>query len=89
MPCPKCEKLEASHGKLGDLVSRSVPSWLSDGTVELLDNVVGKVLEYIQGCNHLVIVEGFRRPLAKKKDSLDYVNGGLADPSLEGNSILS
>jgi hypothetical protein len=86
--CPKCKKLEASHGKLGDLVSRSVPSWLPDGTAELLDDVVGEVSEYVQGRNHLVIVEGFRRPLAKKKDLLEHVNDGLADPSLEGSSFL-
>jgi hypothetical protein len=89
VPCPKRKKLEASHGKLGDLVSKSVPSWLPDGTAELLDDVVGEVSEYIQGCSHLVIVEGFRRPLAKKEYSLEHINSGLADPSLKGNSILS
>jgi hypothetical protein len=83
------KKLEASHVKLEDLVSRSVPSWLPDGTAELLDDVIGEVLEYIQGCNHLVIVEGFRHPLAKKKGSIEHVNIGLADSSLKGNSILS
>ena len=88
MPCPKCRKLEVSHGKLGDLVSRSIPSWLPDGMAELLYDVVGEVSEYVKGCNHLVIVEGFRRPLAKKKDLLEHVNSGLADPSLKGNSIL-
>ncbi len=82
------KKLEASHGKLGDLVSWSVPSWLPDGTTELLDDVISEALEYIQGCNHLVIVEGFRRSLAEKEDLLEYVNGGLADPSLEGSSFL-
>jgi hypothetical protein len=55
---------------------------------ELLDDVISEVLEYIQGCNHLVIVEGFRRSLAEKKDLLEHVNGGLADPSLEGSSFL-
>ncbi len=88
MPCPKCKKLEATHGKLGDLVSRSVPSWLPDGTAELLDDVVGEVLEYVQGCNHLVIVEGFRRSLAKKKDLLEHVHGGSADPCLKGSGLL-
>ncbi len=57
MPCPKRKKLEASYGKLGDLVSRSVPSWLPDGTAELLDDVISEVSEYAQGCNHFVIVE--------------------------------
>jgi hypothetical protein len=89
VPCLKCKKLEASHGKLGDLVSRSAPSWLPDGMAELLDDVVGEVSEYIQGRKYLVIVEGFRRTLAKKKDWLEHVNSGLADPSLEGNCILS
>jgi hypothetical protein len=88
VPCPKRKKLEASHGKIGDLVSRSVPSWLPDGTAELLDDVVGEVLKYVQGCNHLVIVEGFCHPLAKKKDLLEHINSGMADPSLEGDSIL-
>ncbi len=88
MPCPKRKKLEASHGKLGDLVSWSVPSRLPYGTAELLDDVVGEVTEYIQGHNHLVIVEGFHRSLAEKKDSLEHVNGGLADPCLKESSFL-
>jgi hypothetical protein len=82
------KNLEASHGKLGDLVSWSVPYLLANGTAELLDDVISVVLEYIQGCNHLVIVEGFRRSLAEKKDSLEHVNGGHADPSLKGRSFL-
>jgi hypothetical protein len=36
----------------------------------------------------LVIVEGFCRSLAEKKDSLEHVNGGLMDPCLEGSSFL-
>ncbi len=64
MPCPKGKKLKASHRKLGDLVSRYVPSWLSDGMAELLDDVVSEVLEYIQGDDHLVVMEGFRRSMA-------------------------
>ncbi len=88
MPCPKPKKLEASHGKLGDLASWSIPSRLPYGTAELLDDVVGEVSEYIQGHNHLVIVEGFCRSLAEKKDSLENVNSGLADPCLEGSSFL-
>jgi hypothetical protein len=70
------------------LVSRSVPSQLLDGTAELLDDVISQVLEYIQGCNHLVIVEGFCCSLAEKKDSLEHVNSGLMDPSLKGRSFL-
>ncbi len=69
-------------------MSWSVPSWLPYGMAELLDDVVGEVTEYIQGHNHLVIVEGFRRSLAEKKDSLEHVNRGLADPSLKGSSFL-
>ncbi len=88
MPCQECKKLEVGHGKLGDLVSRSIPPWLPDGTAELLDDVVGEILEYIQSCHHLVIVEGFRRPLAKEKDSLKHINSGLVDPDLKKNSIL-
>ncbi len=69
-------------------MSRSVPPWLPDGTAELLDDVVGEVLEYIQSCHHLVIVEGFRRSLAEKKDLLEHVNGGRAEPGLEGSRFL-
>ncbi len=88
MPCPKCKKLEASHRKLGDLVSWSVPSWLPYGTAEFLVDVISEVLEYIQGHNHLVIVEGFHHSWAEKKNLLDHVNGGLVDPSLKGSSFL-
>ncbi len=88
MPCPECKKIEVGHGKLGDLVYRSVPSWLPDGTAELLDDVAGEVLECIQSRHHLVAVEGFGHPLAKKKNSVEHINSGLVDPSLEGNSIL-
>ncbi len=55
---------------------------------ELLDDVISEVSEYIQGCNHFVIVEGFRCSLAEKKDLLEHVNDGHADPSLEGSSFL-
>jgi hypothetical protein len=88
VPCPKCKKLEVSHRKLGDLVSWSVPSRLPYGTAELLDDVVGEVMEYIQGTDHLVIVEGFCCSLAEKKDLLEHVNGGLVDPCLKGSSFL-
>jgi hypothetical protein len=40
VPYPKGKKLEVSHGKLGDMVSRYVPSWLTNGTAELLDDVI-------------------------------------------------
>ena len=69
-------------------MSRSIPSRLPDGTAELLDDVISEVLEYIQGRNHLVILEVFRHVLAEKKDSLEHVNSGLADPSLKGSSFL-
>ncbi len=88
MPCLKRKKLEASYGKLGDRVSWSVPSRLPDDTAELLDDAISEVAEYIQGCNHLFIIEGFRCSLAEKKDSLEHVNGGRADPSLKGSSFL-
>ncbi len=55
---------------------------------ELLDDVVGEVSECIQGCHHLVVIEGFRRSLAEKKDSLEHVNGGHADPGLKGSRFL-
>ena len=69
-------------------MSRYVPSWLPDGTAELLDDVVSEVSECIQCCDHLVIVEGFCRSVAEKKDLLEHVNGGLADPCLKGSSFL-
>ncbi len=66
------------------MVSRYVHSWLPDGTAELLDeDVVSEVLECIQCCDHLVVVEGFRRSLAEEKDSLEHVHSGLADSCLE------
>ncbi len=83
MPCPKGKKLEASHGKLEDLVSRYIPSWLPDGTAELLDDVVSEVLECIQCCDCLVVVEGFRRSLAEEKDYLEHVHSGLVDSCLK------
>ncbi len=83
MPHPKDKKLKASHGKLRDLVSRYVPSWLPDGTLELLDDVVSEVSECIQCCDHLVVVEGFRRSLAEEKDSLEHVHSGLMDSCLK------
>jgi hypothetical protein len=54
---------------------------------ELLDDVVSEVSEYIQSCHHLVIVEGFHRSLAEKKDLLEQVSGGCVDPSLEGSKF--
>jgi hypothetical protein len=83
VPCPKEKKLKASHGKLGDLLSSYVPSWLPDGMAELLDDVVGEVSEYVQGADHLVIVEGFCCSLAEEKDSLEHVHSGLADSCLK------
>jgi hypothetical protein len=73
---------------LGDLVSRYVPSWLPDGTAELLDDVVSEVLECIQCGDHLVIVEGFCCSLAEEKDSLEHVHSGLVDSCLEESQFL-
>ncbi len=72
-----------SHGKLGDLVSSYIPSWLPDGTAELLDDVAGEVSKNVQGGDHLVFVEGFRCSLAEEKDSLEHVHSGLANSCLE------
>ena len=66
-------------------MTRSIPPWLPDGMAELLDDVVGEVLEYIQSCHHLVVVEGFCCSLAEKKNMLEHVNCGCADPGLEGS----
>ncbi len=64
------------------------PPWLPGGTAELLDDVVGEVSEHIQSRHHLVIIEGFRRSLAEKKDTLEHVNCGCADPGLKGSRFL-
>jgi hypothetical protein len=82
VPFPKGKKLEASHGKIRDLVSRYVPSWLPDDTAELLDYVVSEILEYIQGGDQLVVVEGFHRSLAEEKDSLKHIDCVLANSCL-------
>jgi hypothetical protein len=79
VPCPKGKELEASHGKPGDLVSRYVPSWLPDGTAELLDDVVGEVSKYSKGGDHLVVIEGFHCSLVEEKDSLEHVDCVLAN----------
>ncbi len=36
------------------------PPRLPEGTAELLDDVIGEVLKYIKGGDHLVVIEGFR-----------------------------
>jgi hypothetical protein len=66
-----------------ELVSSYIPSWLPDGTAEFLDDVLSEVLEYIQGGDHLVIVEGFHHSLAEEKDSLEHVHSVHADSCLE------
>ncbi len=87
MPCPKGKKLEASHIKLGDLVSGYVPSRLLDGMAELLDDVVSEVSKYIQGGDHLVVVEGYCRSLAEEKDSLEHIDCVLADSCLDDSRV--
>ncbi len=87
MPYPKGIKLEASHGKLRYLMSRYVPSRLPDGMAELLDDVVGEVLKYIQDGDLLVIVEGSRCSLAEEKDSFEYINCVLADSCLNKGQV--
>jgi hypothetical protein len=79
---------KVGHGKLGDLLTRSVHPWLPDGMAELLDDVIGEVSEYIQSRHHLVIVEGFRQSLAEEKDTLEHVNCGREDPCLKGSRFL-
>jgi hypothetical protein len=83
VPCPKGKELEVSRGKLGDLVSRYVPSWLPDGMAELLDDVIGEVSKYIKGGDHLVVIEGFPCSLAEEKDSLKHVDCVFADSCLD------
>jgi hypothetical protein len=83
VPCPKGIKLEAGHRKLGDLVSRYVPSLLPDGTAELLDDIVSEVSKYIKGGDHLVIVEGYRCSLAEEKDSCEHIDCVLTDFCLD------
>ncbi len=69
-------------------MTRSAPPWLPDGTAELLDDVVREVSEHIQSRHHLVIVEGFCRSLAEKKDTLEHVNCGRVNPGLKGSRFL-
>jgi hypothetical protein len=84
---PKGKKIKASHGKLGDLVSSYIPSWLPDGMAEFLDDVVSEVLEYIQDGDHLVVIEGFRRSLAKEKDSLEHAHSVHVYSCLEESRV--
>jgi hypothetical protein len=63
-------------------MSSYVPSWLPDGTAELLDDVVGEVSKYVQCGDHLVFVEGFCCSLAEEKDFLEHVHSGLLDSLL-------
>ncbi len=74
MPCPKGKKLEAGHRQLRDLESLSVPSGLLDSMDNILDSLVIKLSEEVKGCDHLVIVEGFIRLLAKQENGLEHVN---------------
>jgi hypothetical protein len=83
VPCPRGKELEASHGKLGDFVSRYIPSWLPNGTAELLDDVLGEFSKYIEGGDHLVIIEGICCSLAEEKDSLEHVDCVLANSCLD------
>jgi hypothetical protein len=83
VPCPKGKDLEASHGKLGELVSRFIPPRLPDGTADLLDDVVGEVLKYIEGGDHLGVIESFRRSLAEEKYSLEHVDYVLVNSCLD------
>ncbi len=69
-------------------MSRYGPSRLPDGTAELLDDVVSEVSNYIQGGDHLVIVEGYRCSLAKEKDSLEHINCVFADSCLDKGRVL-
>jgi hypothetical protein len=89
VPCPKGKKLEASHRKLGDFMPRYVPSRLLDGTAELLDDVVSEVLYYIQGGDHLVVIDGYRRSFAEEKDSLEHIDCVLADSCLNEGWVPS
>jgi hypothetical protein len=87
VPCPKGKELEASHGKLGVLVSRYIPSWLPDAMAELLDDVVGEVSEYIEGADHLVVIESFCCFLAEEKDSLEHVDCALVNSCLDKGQV--
>ncbi len=64
-------------------MSRYIPSWLPDGTAELLDDVISEVSECIQCCDHLVVMEGFCCSLAEEKESFEHVHSGLTDSCLE------
>jgi hypothetical protein len=87
VPFPKGKKLEGSHRKLGDLVSVYIPSRLFDGTAELLDDVIREVSKYIQGGDHLAIVEFYRCSLAEEKDCLEHFHCVRADYCLNEGQV--
>ncbi len=79
MLCSKDIELEVGHRQLGDLITLGIPPRLLDGTAELIDGVAVKLSKNIEAGNHLVVVEGFGRPMAEEENSLEHTNGGSAD----------
>jgi hypothetical protein len=67
VPFPKGNELEAGHRQLRNLESLSIPSGLPESAGNILDGVIIELSEDIEGCDHLVVVEGFSCPLAKQK----------------------
>ncbi len=63
------------------------PLLASNGTAELLDDVVGEISKSIEGGDHLVVVEGFCRSLAEEKDSLEHGNCVLANSCLDEGRV--
>jgi hypothetical protein len=82
--CPKGKELEAGHRQLGDLVAHGCPSRLLDGTAGLLDGVIIMFSKDIKRSDHLVVVEGIRRSVAKHKDAPEHGGRGTADGCLNG-----
>jgi hypothetical protein len=47
------------------------------------DGIIIEISKDIEGCGHLVILEGFSCPLAKKKNASEYVNRVLVQIDLK------
>jgi hypothetical protein len=71
VPCSKVIELKAGHRQLRNLETLGISPRLLDGTGDLLDCVVLKLLKNIKAGDHLVVEEGLGRPLAEKEDMIE------------------
>ena len=61
-----------------------VSSRLLDGTAGLLDGVIINFSKDIKRSDHLVVIEGIRRSVAKHEDAPEHGGRGTADGCLNG-----